>query len=64
MITKATLAFCGPAGTSREKHQGLNHRHAPLWCPRIPGLALYYPANRQMPSAPRAFIDLLKTANT
>lgn len=30
------------------------------WCPAIPGLALYYPANRHLPSPLRAFIDLLK----
>ena len=30
------------------------------WCPRIPGLCLYYPGHRQVPSALRAFIDVLK----
>jgi DNA-binding transcriptional LysR family regulator len=30
------------------------------WCPRIPGLALYYPGHRQVPPALRAFIDILK----
>ncbi|MFI5408051.1 LysR family transcriptional regulator [Kaistia sp. UC242_56] len=30
------------------------------WCPPIPGLALYYPGNRHVPSALRAFIDVLK----
>jgi DNA-binding transcriptional LysR family regulator len=30
------------------------------WCPPIPGLTLYYPANRHMPSSLRAFIDVLK----
>lgn len=30
------------------------------WCPPIPGLALYYPRSRHMPSPLRAFIDLLK----
>jgi DNA-binding transcriptional LysR family regulator len=30
------------------------------WCPRIPGLALYYPGHRQVPPALRAFIDVLK----
>jgi DNA-binding transcriptional LysR family regulator len=30
------------------------------WCPAIPGLALYYPGNRHVPSALRAFIDVLK----
>lgn len=30
------------------------------WCPPYPGLALYYPRNRHMPSALRAFIDILK----
>lgn len=33
------------------------------WCPPIPGLALYYPRNRHMPSPLRAFIDLLKEAD-
>jgi DNA-binding transcriptional LysR family regulator len=30
------------------------------WCPRIPGLTLYYPGHRYAPSALRAFIDLVK----
>lgn len=30
------------------------------WCPPSPGLALYYPGNRHLPSALRAFIDVLK----
>jgi DNA-binding transcriptional LysR family regulator len=33
------------------------------WCPQIPGLMLYYPGNRYVPSALRAFIDLLKELN-
>ena len=31
------------------------------WCPRIPGLFLYYPGHRHVPPALRAFIDLMKT---
>lgn len=30
------------------------------WCPPTPGLALYYPRSRHVPSPLRAFIDLLK----
>ncbi|WP_445681493.1 LysR family transcriptional regulator [Radicibacter daui] len=30
------------------------------WCPAIPGLALYYPGHRHVPSALRAFIDMLR----
>ncbi|WP_075289352.1 LysR family transcriptional regulator [Pararhizobium arenae] len=30
------------------------------WCPPNPGLALYYPRSRHMPSPLRAFVDLLK----
>jgi DNA-binding transcriptional LysR family regulator len=30
------------------------------WCPPIRGLALYYPGNRYVPSALRAFIDMLR----
>ncbi|WP_183765101.1 MULTISPECIES: LysR family transcriptional regulator [unclassified Rhizobium] len=30
------------------------------WCPPIPGLALYYPRSRHLPSTLRAFIDLLR----
>jgi DNA-binding transcriptional LysR family regulator len=30
------------------------------WCPWFPGLCLYYPGHRQVPSALRAFIDVLK----
>lgn len=30
------------------------------WCPPMPGLALYYPRSRHVPSPLRAFIDLLR----
>jgi DNA-binding transcriptional LysR family regulator len=30
------------------------------WCPRIPGLFLYYPGHRHPPPALRAFVDILK----
>jgi DNA-binding transcriptional LysR family regulator len=30
------------------------------WCPRIPGLCLYYPGHRHVPPGLRAFIDVLK----
>ena len=30
------------------------------WCPRFPGLCLYYPGHRQVPAGMRAFIDVLK----
>jgi len=30
------------------------------WCPPIPGLFLYYPGRRQVPSALRAFIDTIR----
>ncbi|MBY2926902.1 hypothetical protein HF259_37015 [Rhizobium leguminosarum] len=30
------------------------------WSPRLPGLLLHYPGNRHVPSALRAFIDLLQ----
>ena len=30
------------------------------WCPRIPGLFLYYPGRRQVPPGLRAFIDVLR----
>lgn len=33
------------------------------WCPPFPGLMLYYPGNRHVPTALRAFVDLLKQAN-
>lgn len=33
------------------------------WCPDIPGLALYYPGRRHVPSALRAFITVLKDVN-
>src|SRR5580704_16632762 len=34
------------------------------WCPRIPGLALYYPGHRQVPAALRAFVEVLKETDT
>jgi DNA-binding transcriptional LysR family regulator len=30
------------------------------WCPRFPGLCLYYPGHRQAPAGLRAFVDVLK----
>jgi len=30
------------------------------WCPRFPGLCLYYPGHRQIPAGLRAFVDVLK----
>lgn len=33
------------------------------WCPPHPGLMLYYPGHRHVPSPLRAFIDLLKETN-
>ncbi|MET0209095.1 MAG: LysR substrate-binding domain-containing protein, partial [Burkholderiaceae bacterium] len=32
------------------------------WCPPIPGLFLYFPANRHMSAGLRAFVDLLKAS--
>src|SRR5580658_9975228 len=32
------------------------------WCPRFPGLCLYYPGHRQVPAGLRAFVDVLKEA--
>jgi DNA-binding transcriptional LysR family regulator len=34
------------------------------WCPSFPGFMLYYPRQRRMPSALRAFIDMAKTEKT
>ncbi len=33
------------------------------WCPPLPGLMLYYPGNRLVPSALKAFVDTLKKTN-
>lgn len=33
------------------------------WCPAFPGFMLYYPRQRRMPSALRAFIDMAKEGN-
>jgi DNA-binding transcriptional LysR family regulator len=30
------------------------------WCPRVPGLFLYYPGHRQVPPALKAFIEVLR----
>ena len=30
------------------------------WCPRFPGLCLYYPGHRQVPAGLRAFVEVLK----
>lgn len=31
------------------------------WCPPLPGLFLYYPGHRQVPTGLRAFIDVLRS---
>lgn len=31
------------------------------WCPKLPGLFLYYPGHRQVPTGLRAFIDVLRS---
>ncbi len=33
------------------------------WCPSFPGFMLYYPRQRRMPSALRAFIDMVRTSS-
>ena len=33
------------------------------WCPRFPGLCLYYPGHRQVPAGLRAFVEVLKEAS-
>lgn len=33
------------------------------WCPSIPGLFLYFPANRHIPASLRAFIDIIREYN-
>jgi len=30
------------------------------WCPRIPGLCLYFPSSRLVPPNLRAFIDIIR----
>jgi DNA-binding transcriptional LysR family regulator len=30
------------------------------WCPYYPGLYLYYPSRRRLPTALRAFIDYIR----
>jgi DNA-binding transcriptional LysR family regulator len=34
------------------------------WCPRFPGLCLFYPGHRQVPAGLRAFVDVLKDVAT
>ncbi|WP_024559688.1 LysR substrate-binding domain-containing protein, partial [Franconibacter pulveris] len=33
------------------------------WCPEIPGLFLYFPANRHIPASLRAFIGIIREYN-
>ena len=33
------------------------------WCPPMPGLAIYYPANRHLPASLRSFIDIVRQAD-
>ena len=65
LLVEAALAGQGIAYVP-EHFAGLYLRTGQLltvladWCPPTPGLALYYPRNRHMPSPLRAFIDVLK----
>jgi DNA-binding transcriptional LysR family regulator len=34
------------------------------WCPSIPGLFLYYPGHRHIPSGLQAFIEVLRDCTT
>ena len=33
------------------------------WCPYYPGSCLYYPSRQQLPSALRAFVDFIRSAD-
>ena len=54
-----------PEGHVREAiDEGTLVRVLEAWCPPVPGLCLYFPANRHMPASLRALVDMIKSRNT
>lgn len=54
------IAYVPESVASSELHSGQLVTVLIDWCPPIPGLALYYPGYRHVPSALRALIDAIK----
>lgn len=53
-----------PEGHVREAiGEGTLVRVLEAWCPPVPGLCLYFPANRHMPASLRALVDMIKSRN-
>jgi DNA-binding transcriptional LysR family regulator len=58
-IAYVSSGACSKSDQDREAARWLDE-----WCPRIPGLALYYPGHRQVPAGLRAFVEVLKETKT
>ncbi|MCR5864130.1 LysR family transcriptional regulator [Aquincola sp. J276] len=56
------IAYVPETAAQAELDAGRLVRVLDDWCPPVPGLFLYFPANRHMPAPLRAFVDLLGAA--
>jgi DNA-binding transcriptional LysR family regulator len=54
------IAFVSERGVTQAIKNGRLVVVLDEWCPRIPGLALYYSGHRQVPAGLRAFVEVLK----
>ncbi|WP_456309610.1 LysR family transcriptional regulator [Serratia proteamaculans] len=54
------IAYVPESHVREALNQGTLVRVLEAWCPPVPGLCLYFPANRHMPVSLRALVDMIK----
>jgi len=54
------IAYVPESHVREALNQGMLVRVLEAWCPPVPGLCLYFPANRHMPVSLRALVDMIK----
>jgi DNA-binding transcriptional LysR family regulator len=58
------LAYVSEWSVAADLEAGRLSRVLEDWTPAYPGLRLYYPGHRHVPAGLRAFIDLVREANS
>ncbi|TDT02489.1 LysR family transcriptional regulator [Erwinia rhapontici] len=54
------IAYVPESHVREALNQGMLVRVLEAWCPPVPSLCLYFPANRHMPISLRALVDMIK----